>query len=247
MIHAAYRRLDDKVPPPRIPQLVTPEQKGYVTAAPWMCKPYQDAQTLGLELRWTTDYTLTIRNIDGRADYELDFGGKPEKNIEGLVQQFSANHYGVNTRQQILLPPGFNGLILPHPRFFDPVPENAYNDTPSVVPGLLEMDFWPAMFFVACTLPQPGTEHIFYAGEPFCQIVAVPRGDIIVRPMTDEEAELWNHRDKFVRTRRLAISTHTWTDERTGGTFGNSYKVLAKEIRTLGWEGVEAKYPKVDE
>lgn len=221
MIEVAFRTVDSSIPRPRSPVLLSAEEKGYTTAQPWQCKPWRDAQTLGLELLWTEDFTLTVTNVEGKAYPQIDKSAGVTRKAPDFIQNFAEGYYGVSTGCQLLLPVGFAGLILPHARSFDLVPDGCFNDLPAVIPGLLEMDWWPAIFFIVCAIPRPGEQHVFYAGEPFCQVVPVPRGDVSVRPMNEEETVEWHERDEFVRARRLSIATHTWKTPQ-GGVFANA-------------------------
>ncbi len=241
MLEAAYRTLNAQVPAPRTPSIPTPTEKGFDKAQPWQCKPWRDAQVIGLEIRWTEAYTMTVRNENGRAVAETDFGSKKKYDCPS-IQQFSEGHYGVSTQCQIQLPRGFNLLVLPHMRFFDSIPAGAFNDLPSVIPGVLEADWWPSLFFVVSKLPNPGEDHVYYAGEPFCQVVPVPRSEIAVRPMTGDERSKWIARDTLVTLKKKEIATHNWSAKDTGYAFGNHYKVLSAEVRKHGWNHVMDKY-----
>lgn len=237
MIEAAFRITDPKIPYPRPTRYIPPEEKGY-QPVPQECKAWVDAQSLGIELLWSTAFTLTVRNEDGKAVVETEPHQKAPP-----IQNFADGYYSVATGCQILLPSGFSGLIGPHPRFYDPVPEGCYSDVPAIVPGLLELDWWPCMLFVVCSVPRAGTEHIFYAGEPFCQVIPVVRGDMAVRPMDANETDRWRSRADFLHTRRKEIATREWKSD-GGLTFTDAYKVLADQIRKLGWAGVMEKYPR---
>lgn len=189
MIRAAYR-ITAKLPAPRAPVVVTSAEKGYGVDLKW--KPWLDAQVFGVELCWTTKYNLTIRNIDGEADatYEFGFGKQPPEADRPEITS-KDGFYSIAIEHELLFPSGIIGMVLPHPRFHDVIPEGAYNDVPAVIPSLLHLDRDPKLSVILARLPQPSTEHIFYAGEPFCQIIPVPRGDLVFRPM--DEAEQARH------------------------------------------------------
>lgn len=222
MIESAFR-IPKNVPRPRPTQLVTPAEKGYSHETP-PCKVWSDAQTLGIELSWTTEYTLTVVNEGGKVAFDCDKLPSDPVPLEPLGEHY----YAIHTGQHILLARGLGGLVLPHPRFFDPVPDGCYNDAPAVVPGLLQMDWWPRGLYIVCSMPKPGAEQVFHAGEPFCQIVPVPISDITIRPMDAEETAVWDVREKFIG--RLTSD-------------GEHYESLAKQIRKIGWQGLSEKYP----
>lgn len=223
MIESAYR-IPKNVPRPRSSVLVTQEDKGAFYNDTPKCKVWADAQTLGMELRWTTEYTLTVTNDNGKPAF--NFLAKSEDLVS--LEPIGQHYYGLRTGQHISFPRGLGGLVLPHPRFFDPVPDGCYNDTPAIVPGFVQLDWWPRGLFVVASIPKPGTEHIFHAGEPFCQIIPVPIGEMVIRPLTDDETQTWEERDKFFS--RLASE-------------GENYESIAGQIRKIGWKGLAEKYP----
>lgn len=204
MIEAAHRNTDD-IRPPRTPRLPLA-----------ICKPIADAQTLGMELYWTKHYTMVVTNNAGTPQFEF-VGEKHQRPLAAHLE--APGYYRVYTGCQIALPRDFNGLILPHPRFFD-----HDNDMPAVIPSVLEMDWWPSKFSIVCSLPKPGAEHIFHADEPFCQVVPVLRTEIAIRPMDDAEEARWIERDELVASRNL------------------SYTTLAGEVHKRGWQGIRDKY-----
>lgn len=216
MIHTAHR-IPKNVLPPRPTRLVTPAEKGYTHETP-QCKVWTDAQRLGIELIWTSEYTLTVRNEGG---LKFEFDPMPPK--MSPIEPLGEHCYGVHTYQHVRFPLGLGGLILPHPRFYDPLPDGCYNDAPAVIPGFLEMDWWPRGLYLVCSLPKAGTEHVFHAGEPFCQLVPVPLGEMTTRPMDDEEVADWEACEGIV-------------DGLTGN--GDTYESIAARIRKVGWAGL---------
>jgi hypothetical protein len=229
----AFYRTDPSIAAPRQPSppTVPVSQRGYVTAQPWQCKPWLDAQTLGCELRWRNDCDLLISNRAGVLDVELIGDYQPSEVRE--VSVFSDEYYGICTLQQILLPAGFNTLILPHLGRAAGLPE--------IVPGVLELDWWPAFFFVVSTWPKLGESHCIRAGQAYCQLVPVPREPLELQPMSPAEAEKWQQRADFVRQHAHSIATHVWTTD-SGAQFGNAYKVLSRQVRSQGWQRTIERY-----
>jgi len=196
MIETIYRSAAN-IPAPRTPQLLLPEDRG-AKSCEWIDETWCNAQILGLELLWTRDHTLTVTNNNGEPGVVIDqwskVGGQLPMPPGNIVSKLDNAHYRVRLSQQIVIPRGFVSLILPHPRFFDATPPYTYNDTPAVVPRVLNSDKSPEMIDLICRLPAPGAEHIFYAGLPICQLIVVPRGFINVRAMTAEETVTWVER-----------------------------------------------------
>lgn len=193
MIETMYRSSAD-TRAPQTPVLVLPEERG---AAPctWIDDSWRGAQTLGLELFWSKDHTLSVRYGSAELIGEIDMADRRLRTVpplaSNIVTKLDESHYRVRLTQQIVFPRGFVGLILPHPRFYDAIPHYVYNDTPAVVPRVLDLDKSPDMIDLICRMPAPGAEHVFYADMPVCQLIALPRGFINVRNMTDEETSHW--------------------------------------------------------
>ncbi len=187
MIRTLYQS-DPKIPGPRTPS--------YDGDGPL---EYRAARRIGLELRWTEEFTLVLRNVDGKVTAEYDFLGRKSREVSDCVDWHTmADVYAVALNQQIALPKGFNALLLPHPRFFEPRLTGTYSDFPFVIPTLVEADWNPSRLWLHCNYPPPGTEHIFYAGEPIAHFVTVPRGDVTCSPMDDEDSHKWLRRRKFL-------------------------------------------------
>lgn len=224
MIEAQYR-IPPHAPHPRTPRIVSSSDKGSCINQPAE-KPDLDAQAAGIELSWTNDHTMIVHD-----DLTVEVEQPGRKQNDTLVLPFESDYYIVLTGQQILLPPGFNGLILPHPRFYDPLPAGAFSDIPHVVPRAFALDQWPRPISLLCVRPRPGTEHIFYAGEPYCQVIPIPRGDVAIKQLTGSAADMWQARELFTLSR----------DKQLGG-----YEGFLKEVRRLGWDGLALAYPKPD-
>lgn len=236
MIEIAFRTNDASVPFPQQPKLAKPDVKGFVKAQPWHCKPWIDAQTLGLELHWPWNFSLVVGNVDGKLTCHREYtrGGVEPKPDD--LSQFADGHYGVSSYHQLLLPDGYDGLILPHPRSYS---DNA-NNMPDIIPGVLQMDWWPHIFFIVAKIPKPGEKQVWAAGQPFAQVVPYKREETSIRPMSMAESVEWDKRATWINEFRYQLSTHTWVDDR-GGTFNNRYKILPAEIKRLGWDGLMAK------
>jgi hypothetical protein len=240
------RRARDTVPLPRKISLEVPgfagENRRYEVPQAWQCKPWVDANSIGIELYWGIKTDVVIESKDGTTaiiggDYARETGSK------NTISQFAPGHYGINTSCQLVMPQGWGGLILPHPRWFmDPF----HTTLPYITPGLIEFDWWPRLFFVVAQVPPPGVHHVYRYGEPFCQVVPVPVATTLkVRECTAEERARYQEQDRFIGQHYNALSTHVWKAA-SGKQFGNIYKVLAAEFRKQGridWEALRARFP----
>lgn len=225
MIEALYRTALGAIAP-RSPRPLTATEKGCFVQ-PVVEKPDQDFQNAGIELVWPADYTVGV-NSDLSLDLQVH-----RKCVEPpkVIQTHGDEYYTVETGQHVVLPPGFQGLVLPYHRFFDPVPPGAFTDIPAIIPRIVALDYWPLPITLLCRRPQPGTQHYFYAGEPFCQIIPIPRSEIAIQPMDDAEARVWQDREDFLRTREKQIG----------------YESFLQHVRKLGWITLAQEYPKADQ
>jgi hypothetical protein len=238
------RRGRETVP---LPRRINPEVPGfagdnrkYEIPQAWQCKPWVDANSIGIELYWGFRTDVIIESRDGTnaiivGDYDRETGNK------NTIAQFAPGHYGINTSYQLIMPPGWGGLVLPHPRWFmDP-----YHTTfPCITPGLIEFDWWPRLFFVVAKVPPAGAHHVLRYGEPFCQVVPVQMATALkIRECTAEEKAHYQAQDQFIGKNYSALSTHVWKTA-SGKQFGNIYKVLAAEFRKQGridWDALRAR------
>lgn len=194
MLKTLYRLLCEGVNKPRPAKYLSPKERGIVSGGTWEGKPSIAAQTVGLELLWPSFFTLTVTNIGGKLEYETEVWHKSQSYLKAFkpdvrIKQIDADHYSIDTALDIVFPTGMNALLLPSPRFYEPVPLCAYNDAPAVVPCLLELDRMTEPVTVVFRMPQEKTQQIFNPDEAFCQIVPTPRGDVVAWEMLESEAE----------------------------------------------------------
>lgn len=146
---------------------------------------------IGVELHWTSEYSMLIREMNEQVEINHNYTG--QNDVEDDVQVFQ-HHYTVRTHQQLLLPAGFDALILPLPRFFLGDPK-----APSVLSAVVEADWCPMTVTVACRRPRGSWGHFFEAGRPFCQVVPIPRERPTLVDMTPDEKRLWSERESVMR------------------------------------------------
>ena len=128
--------------------------------------------------------------------------------------------------------------MLPHPAWsMDP-----YNsDLPAIIPGLIELDWWPELFFVVSRVPPEGILHRYVYGRAFCQVIPVPADmPYVLEKMPAEERAAAVALEAALKQHYHRIGTRSWVD-RKGHPFGNMYKILSARFRrsgTVDWEGV---------
>jgi hypothetical protein len=176
---------------------------------------------------------VTSQNAIITTEFELptqrgDLRPLPPDPPRNIVEQLDDEYYRVRLDQQIITPRGFCGYLLPHPRFYDSVPRGCYNDTPAVIPRLLNLDVSPEPIDLICRLPWPGDEQIFYSGMPIAQLMIVPRGHINACRMSGDDENVWATRLRFL--------------QKHGREDTEALEQLINEIRKNGWTVVQEKY-----
>jgi hypothetical protein len=113
---------------------------------------------------------------------------------------------------------------------------------PFATPGLLEMDWWPEIFFMVFRAPYPGKQYVFKNGDPIASYLIVPRNvkyDIV--RMSEEEENLRTQRQQNLETYWNRICTRVFYCEDGEEFFDNKYKYLSGVARRDGNE-VVGKY-----
>ncbi|MFZ8477729.1 hypothetical protein ACO1MN_15820, partial [Staphylococcus aureus] len=73
----------------------------------------------------------------------------------------------------------------PHPRYYT----DDTGTVPLCVPGHIQGEWWSKIFFVVFKAPSPGQKHVFKKGEPYGQILVLPKKmTYSVTKMTEQEA-----------------------------------------------------------
>ncbi len=216
--------------------------RAYEHAQPWHCKPFLDAVTGCIEIPWPVQSTVRVWSEDGINCFHTEDHIALTGNKD-TISQFAPGHFGVNTHVAFGMPPGWGGLVLPHPnQYMDP--HGKGSTVPAVVPGLLEFDWWPRQFFVVSTCPGPGKYVEFRYGEPFCMVYPVrSRVKSNLRPATMEERRQSINLDSLLAGNFDRLSDRYWKTK-AGKRFANLYKLLSAEYRKTGkidWEKVAAK------
>jgi hypothetical protein len=230
-----YRRFHNAIAPQR-PKLAVPGWSGEPTRdlpQPWHCKPFIDAATQGIEVyfSWKTECRVSMKK--GKLVWSGNLVAELPKGIPQSWEPFSpfaSGYFGITSMLDIEVPEGMGLLIQPHSRFFT----DASGTVPCAVPGLIESDWWPRIFFIVFKAPAQGQQVIFRHGDPIAQILAVPRNAIYkLTEMSLEEQER-----RAALAGKLAENWLRYSDQvvisKDGPFFNNKYKVLSSIARKRG-------------
>lgn len=229
--------------PPRPIKLQIPGWSGHdqnhgdgAIPQPWHCPPFVEGSTYGLELVYPFDAECRVSIADGGLHIERDFTAEMHPSMQGPpFQQFAPDHYGFTSSLDLSVPDDMVVRVEPHPRFFT----DATGTCPCAVPGHIHTAFWPLIFFVVFKAPWPGQTHRFRKGEPFAQILVLPRKlEYDIRPMTEEEAAARERTSGLIDECGDEIARHAWTDDR-GHSFTDRYKVLQSTFLKRGHAGIK--------
>jgi hypothetical protein len=217
---------------------------GQEVPQPYHCKPFIDAASGMIELYWVFQGKVQIFSPDGKKIVQSR-GHHKEARTTDTVAQFAPGHYGIGTNLRLHMPHGWGGLVLPHPNCY-----MRQKNLPTIIPGLLEFDWWPHCFFVVSSVPRAGEYHELIYGEPFACIMPVrSRTKVTVEPMTKEEDDFAVATERLIRDNYKNVSTRNWQGSWPGSgkahTFGNAYKVLSEQINRDGfvnWEALAKRF-----
>jgi hypothetical protein len=175
--------------------------------------------------------------------FDGDFSKESEESgIETPFKIFAPGHFGFTSSLDIEPPPGYAVRLESHPKLYtDP-----YNQTPLVVPGHIQGEWWPKIFFVVFKAPAPGQEYVFRKNEPYAQILIVPKkASYEVIEMTEEEKQRRYKLDEKVSKYGPQISEHGFKDN-TGQDFNDKYKVLKRAFSKDGLRAIEELFQKTE-
>jgi len=205
---------------------------------PWHCTPFIEGATYGLELVYNFDNECHVKIIDGKIQFIGDFSSEKNKIIPPIdlppFSTFAPGHFGMTSCVDIMVPEGYILRLEPHPRYYT---DETYT-TPLCIPGHLQTTWWPKIFFVVFKNPMPGQTYIFRKGEPFAQIMVLPRKtNYDVQPMSPSEAAARNNFDDTVVKYCKHFVENDWHDH-LGHNFDDKYKILNNIFIKSGKEGV---------
>lgn len=205
---------------------------------PWHCMPFVEGSTYGLELVYPFDTECrVVRTANGKTVFEADFS-EEQKDCEIALPPFSTfaeAHYSLACMVDIQTDPDYVMRLEPHPRYYT----DDAGDVPLAIGGHLQ-DWWPDPFFVAFKSPWPGQTHVFRKGEPYAQILILPRKqEYSIVEMTEDEKRIRAARAEVIHSfGHDFIARNKWEDQR-GNSFDDKYKVLAKIHSQEGEKGVD--------
>ncbi len=217
-----YRTFKHGLPPQRI-KLKIPGWAGESTnhdsgpPQPHHCPPFIDGSIYGLELLFPFD-SCKVFNDGGVVKFDGIF---PE---DCPFEAFAPNHYGYTSCLDIMAPPGYVIRLESHPSFYT----DSTWQTPCVVPGHIQTEWWPRIFFIVFKSPPIGQTHIFKKNVPYAQILVLPKKvSYDVHPMDAEEAKERLELDTMIRDKNQDLAEHSWTDDQ-GNKFNDKYKVMSR-------------------
>jgi len=205
---------------------------------PWHCQPFVDGSTYGLELIYPFQTEIKVTSVedkDGEAViFEGDFKNEPDWTREGPpFQTFAPGHYGFTSSLDLLPPEGYAVRIEPHPRFYT----DTTGTVPIPVPGHIQR-FWPKIFFIVFKSPLLGQTHIFRYGEPYGQILLMPKKPAYdIKEMSIEEAMMRESCTSAISSFGGKIASHSWKDYK-GRLFTDVYRQMSTAYSKAGKEGI---------
>lgn len=205
---------------------------------PWHCTPFVEASTYGLEISYAFDTECSVvLGAGGRAEFIGDFSSE-QATVPGTrlppFSSFAPGHFGTTSCLDIKVPDGYVLRIEPHPRFFT----DETNSCPCAVPGHLATSWWPKMFFVVFRNPAPGQTIVFRKGEPYAQLLVVPRRvSYLVSEMDASERSSRSTLDERIDSCQKSFVVNDWNDH-VGNNFNDKYRILNNISIRKGADGV---------
>lgn len=197
-------------------------------AQPWHCQPFVEGSTYGLELCYPFSTECHAVNRGGKMFFEGDFEAeKRETMVDGVSLPpfacFADGHFGMTSCLDIEVPDELSMRIESHPSFYT----DQSGTAPVVVPGHIQSSWWSKIFFVVFKNPQEGQRYVFRGGEPYAQIILVPRRvSYDIREMSEMERLSRGMRDNVIKNYAMDIAGNNWTSD-GGHKFDDKYKKLA--------------------
>jgi Tfp pilus assembly protein PilF len=206
---------------------------------PWHCPLFTEGCTHGVELLYQYETECHIVNEGGRLRIEWDRekepgGGTSPSDFTLSVPQPSTD-YLFATSMDLQAPPGYILRTETHPRFF----RDHTGTVPAAFHGHVQSEWWPKRLFIVFKIPDPGQRHIFRKGEPYAQVLFIPKDDYVLRPMTEEELAGRRKLEEEIKFCKSLIAKNVWNSA-SGVEFNDHYKVLSRAYEQEGMAGVEA-------
>ena len=212
---------------------------------PWHCPPFVDANTYGLELYYPFDTECHVTFENGKLNFFGDFTQEQEKipNVQlPPFMSFAPGHFGMTSTLDIKVPEGYVLRTEPHPRFYT----DETGTVPCCLPGHLQTDWWPRIFFVVFKNPFPGQTLVFRKNEPYGQILILPRKIAYdIKEMSNGEKSARSTADAKINSYAKKICKNDWHDH-LGHNFDDKYKVLSSINAKNGCAGVSKFIDAID-
>lgn len=205
---------------------------------PWHCPPFVEGSTYGLELYYPFETECHVQNVDGEIKFVGDFQ-EEQKQLPGIplppFMSFAPGHFGMTSGLDIKVPSGCVLRTEPHPRFYT---DNTHT-VPCCLAGHLQTEWWPKFFFVVFKNPMPGQTLIFRKGEPYGQVLVLPRKvSYDIKQMTSSEAVERGVIDDKIGKYCKRFVKNDWHDHKRHN-FDDKYKVLSAVFAKDGPSGVK--------
>lgn len=206
---------------------------------PWHCPLFTEGCTHGVELLYQYETECHIVNEGGRVRIEWDRekepgGGTSPSDFTLSVPQPSTD-YLFATSMDLQAPAGYVLRTETHPRFF----RDHTGTVPAAFHGHVQSEWWPKRLFIVFKIPEPGQRHIFRKGEPYAQVLFIPRDEYVLRPMNEEELAGRRKLEEEIKFCKSLIAKNVWNSA-SGVAFNDHYKVLSRAYEQEGIAGVEA-------
>ena len=234
-MHLKYRQLTNELPP----KLIHLELEGWAGSPsehkterkiqPYMCKPFVDANTYGLEIFYPFNTEITVTKINGKIEITAEDWNKDAEIVQKIgvpVGCLGESHFSMNTCLDIMVEKNYVLRIENHPRFY------AEDDVPCVISGHLETNWWTSLFFIVFKAPQEGQKLTFKKGDKICQVFPVLNKEITIEEMNSEEKNYrrWQA-STFALRRDILAKGHR---DNQNNYFDNLYKKLSKYVQLYG-------------
>jgi len=206
---------------------------------PWHCPAFVDGCTHGFELLYQYDTECHVLNVNGVPTFqwsqETEPGGVDPRNDFTLSNPPPPTEYLFITSIDIQAPPGYVLRVEPHPRYF----RDMTYTVPACHCGHLLTEWWPKRMFMVFKAPPPGHRHIFRKGDPYAQVLVIPRDQYVLQPMTPQERAKRLKLEEDIWLTKSLIAKRVWNSS-SGVEFNDHYNVLLRAFERQGIEGVEA-------
>lgn len=209
---------------------------------PWHCLPFVEGSTYGLELLYSLESECQVLWRNGTLVFDGAFEAeRVAKTVWPPFLSTNPGHYSLGTLIDIQVPEGWALRVEPHPRFFT----DETGTVPAAVIGNLETSWWPMFFFVTFKSPAPGQVHTFRKGEPYAQVIPVPRRPAYsIAAMTENASREREELAQQLMRSRNTLSKRRWKSG-DGLYFDDLYKQLLRHYEKHGMEDLRAQISEV--